>query len=403
MSTALAPARAASSSAVSRVGAEFNFGDLLKLGEALVATGFLPEHIKNGGQCAAIILTGRELGMEPMRAVRSLQMVKGKVIENADSQLARFKTDGGRAHFERLDEKAAVLFLRHPNGDEHTETFTLVDAERAGLTKPSYKGEPSMFTKFPKPMLRSRVITAGLKSIGWEGGAGAYDPAEMGLATISAPSAYVATEEVAPEAPEVPAMTLEEALIEPLRGPSTGWGGYGGKPLGDLSPRLVDAARTFFADKLAKKPEDAKLARQVEALRLVYEWQVSEGYIPPEETRESFAEKLDASMEAESEGLFGDGETVAAKPKAGGAKAARAIPSDVSELQRWSTADLQATALATLKLPAFANSRDGFLQQIDLGLTHSTAVALVSLLGSMMRTSGKKSDPYALLPGEEVA
>jgi hypothetical protein len=36
-----------------------------------------------------------------------------------------------------------------------------------------------MFLKYPRAMLRSRVITAGLKSVGWEGGAGNYDPSEM--------------------------------------------------------------------------------------------------------------------------------------------------------------------------------------------------------------------------------
>ena len=65
------------------------FSELVAMGNDLVRTGFLPDHIKTGAQAAAIILTGRELGMAPMRALRSLQLVKGKVTENADSQLAR--------------------------------------------------------------------------------------------------------------------------------------------------------------------------------------------------------------------------------------------------------------------------------------------------------------------------
>jgi len=154
------------------------FAALVRMAEMLVPTGMLPDHIKTPGQALAIILTGRELGMPPMRAIRSLQMVKGKVVENADSQLARFKTAGGRAVFRMLNEELAVLWLRHPNGDEHTEEFTMEDATAAGLTKASSKGEPSMYVKHPKSMLRSRAITNGLKSIGWEGGAGAYDPDE---------------------------------------------------------------------------------------------------------------------------------------------------------------------------------------------------------------------------------
>lgn len=150
-----------------------SFDQLVAMGTKLQSTGFLPEHIRTGAQAAAIIMTGRELGMGVMRSLRSLAMVKGKVTEYADSQLARFKSDGGHARFLRLDDKGATLWLRHPNGDEHEETFTIDDAKAAGLTG------SGMYQKHPKAMLRSRAITAGLKSIGWEGGTGTYDPSEM--------------------------------------------------------------------------------------------------------------------------------------------------------------------------------------------------------------------------------
>lgn len=148
------------------------FADLVGMGEQLARTGFLPDHIKTGPQFAAIVMTGRELGMSPMRAVRSLQMVKGKVVEDAASQLARFKAAGGRATFLHLDETRAVLEVTHPNGDKHTETWTIDDAKRAGLLG-------GMVGKYPKAMLRSRAITAALKSLGWDGAVGAYDPAEL--------------------------------------------------------------------------------------------------------------------------------------------------------------------------------------------------------------------------------
>jgi hypothetical protein len=147
--------------------------ELASNGEHAVKTGMLPDHIKTGWQFAVIAATGHELGMQPMRAIRSLAMVKGKVVEAADSQLARFKAAGGRSQFEVLDETQAVLHLVHPNGDKHTETFSLEDAKRAGLSS------NSNYSKFPKAMLRSRAITAGLKSVGWEGAVGAYDPDEI--------------------------------------------------------------------------------------------------------------------------------------------------------------------------------------------------------------------------------
>lgn len=156
---------------------------VFQLAEKLVPTGMLPTWIKQPGQAVAIILAGRELGMEPMRALRSLQMVQGKVVEAADSQLGRFKAAGGRATFARLDDTCAELHLTHPNGDEHTETFTIAQAKAAGLTG------KDIWQKYPRAMLRSRVITAGLKSVGWDGTVGEYDPEEaeeIGKPTLAA-------------------------------------------------------------------------------------------------------------------------------------------------------------------------------------------------------------------------
>ena len=180
---------------------ELSFAAMMQMGQALVGTGFLPDHIKNGPQAAAIILAVRELGMEPMRALRSLSLVKGKITEAADSQLARFKSDGGRAVFSELSDTAAVLSLTHPNGDKHTETFTLDDARKAGLLS------SGMYSKFPKAMLRSRAITAALKSIGWEGGSGVYDPSEL----VAEPAAPEPVREIVHQAPATVGMTLEQA------------------------------------------------------------------------------------------------------------------------------------------------------------------------------------------------
>jgi hypothetical protein len=228
--------------------APMNFEQIVQMGEALVRTGFLPDHIKNGAQAAAIIMTGQELGMAPMRSIRSLQMVKGKVVESADSQLARFKADGGHSAFRRLDEDGAVLFLRHPNGDEHEESFTAEDAQAAGLLG------KEMYGKFRKAMLRSRAITAALKSIGWEGGVGNYDPSEaiaFAPATAVTGSADRSTSAPAQDAEEVEeVMTIETALAMPLPGAKTAWNGKGGTPLGQLDAKMVPAIRKWVNGKI---------------------------------------------------------------------------------------------------------------------------------------------------------
>ena len=186
------------------------FSALVAMGDQLRKTGFLPAHIKDGVAFAAIVLMGREMGMGTMAACRKLQVIKGTVTERADSQLARFKTAGGRAVFKELSESKAVLVLKHPNGDEHTETFTLDDAKRAGLSS------NDNYAKHPKAMLRSRAITAGLKSIGWEGAVGIYDPDEVSDYPASEPAkepVVVRPKFTEPAAPKVEATAVATATI----------------------------------------------------------------------------------------------------------------------------------------------------------------------------------------------
>jgi hypothetical protein len=233
---------------------ELSFAAMMQMGQALVGTGFLPDHIKNGPQAAAIILAGRELGMEPMRALRSLSLVKGKITEAADSQLARFKSDGGRAVFSELSDTGAVLSLTHPNGDKHTETFTIDDARKAGLLS------SGMYSKFPKAMLRSRAITAALKSIGWEGGSGVYDPSELAEPTPEPARQYAAPTNPAVEVPAYTAgpdapvarfgMTLEQAENIAV--------GKGEKRvrLGDTRTERLRDLEVYYAE----KGDDARLA-----------------------------------------------------------------------------------------------------------------------------------------------
>ena len=207
--------------------ASLDFPALMTMGDALVRTGFLPGHIKTGGQAAAIIMTGRELGMEPMRALRTLKMVQGNVEEDASSQLSRFKVDGGHSTFrlppeacplkgackgvpdpktglvEHLDNEHAVLWLRHPNGDEHIESFTIEDAKGAGLfSNPTWK-------KYPKAMLRSRAITAGLKGVGWEGAPGVYGDGEISFEYPSSGGAEEKAQRAPPKAGDPGVATLE--------------------------------------------------------------------------------------------------------------------------------------------------------------------------------------------------
>ena len=151
-----------------------DYSSLMALAKELVTTGFLPVAVKTPAQAVAIILTGRELGLPPMQSLRSICIIQGKPELSADLQLSIFHRDGGRSKWVTLTTTEATLWLKHPNGDEHTESFSMEDAKKAGLAG------GQNWQKYPKAMLRSRAITAGMKSIGFEPLTGTYSPGEIG-------------------------------------------------------------------------------------------------------------------------------------------------------------------------------------------------------------------------------
>ena len=271
MTTALTTLNAAGSMAVANH-AEPSFESLVHMGDSLRKTGFLPSHIKDGVSFAAIVLMGRELGMGTMAACRKLQVIKGTVTERADSQLARFKSCGGRAQFKELTEARAVLVLRHPNGDEHTETFTIEDAKRAGLAS------NDNYAKHPKAMLRSRAITAGLKSIGWEGSVGIYDPDEI----ADAPAPDPAREPVVVH-PKFPQTESRPAAVERAHAPATAV-----NPGQDTAQSPATPANEDQMQRSRLAVNRAKTVAELERFRSITEERLTSGAYTPSQADELF-------------------------------------------------------------------------------------------------------------------
>ncbi len=271
MTTALTTLNAAGSMAVANH-AEPSFESLVHMGDSLRKTGFLPSHIKDGVSFAAIVLMGRELGMGTMAACRKLQVIKGTVTERADSQLARFKSCGGRAQFKELTEARAVLVLRHPNGDEHTETFTIEDAKRAGLAS------NDNYAKHPKAMLRSRAITAGLKSIGWEGSVGIYDPDEI----ADAPTPEPVREPVVVR-PKFPQTESRPAAVERAHAPATAV-----NPGQDTAQSPATPANEDQMQRSRLAVNRAKTVAELERFRSITEERLKSGAYTPSQADELF-------------------------------------------------------------------------------------------------------------------
>lgn len=144
----------------------------------LLRSGLCPVALKTPEAVLFVILAGRDLGLSPVASLRGLTIIQGKIEVSADLQLGLFHQRGGKSHFLELTDAKAVLRLSAPwLIADHTSTFSMQDASRAGLADGNYK-------KYPKAMLRSRAITQGLKDIGFDATAGVYAPGELGSEAV---------------------------------------------------------------------------------------------------------------------------------------------------------------------------------------------------------------------------
>jgi hypothetical protein len=155
----------------------------------------------------AIILAGRELGLPPMTALRSIHLVEGRVTLAADLQLALVKRAGVKHRWLRTDAEAATVELTRGADQPFAFTYSIEDAKRAGLA-----GKQNWQRHTPA-MLRARAISAAIRAYCPDVLTGVYDPDELdsGADRISP--------EISDEIPRV-------VEIEPAPNGSEDLGGY---------------------------------------------------------------------------------------------------------------------------------------------------------------------------------
>ena len=191
--------------------AEWEF--MLTLGQGLVDTGFMPKGVDTAAKAAAIMLKGRELGIPPMEAIANIAIINGKPTIQAKLMMALVKRAYGRESIwvDETTETYAKVGYRRGNA-KMFYTFTIEMAEKAGLLKPDKWGNPSMYLKYPEPMLRARCISAVCVMEFPDVTGGLYVPGELGDPVEVDSTGEVITVEVnSPTRPAQPAPQRQAA------------------------------------------------------------------------------------------------------------------------------------------------------------------------------------------------
>jgi hypothetical protein len=119
------------------------FPSIIKLAEYVSDTEFVPDAMRRRpAAVAAAVLTGRELGLPPMVALRHLFVVKGKVGQSAELMRALVLRAGHEIRYvESTDHRCIVEGRRKDDNDWTRVQFTTDDAKRAGIDTRGYAAD----------------------------------------------------------------------------------------------------------------------------------------------------------------------------------------------------------------------------------------------------------------------
>ncbi len=130
--------------------------------------------IKKPTEALALMLIAQSEGKHPATVFSQYHVIQGRPALKSDAMLARFQQAGGKVEWhDHTNEKVSATFI-HPQGGSLTVDWDMPRAKEAGLTgKDNYK-------KFPRQMLRARVISEGVRAVYPGVLQGMYTPEEVG-------------------------------------------------------------------------------------------------------------------------------------------------------------------------------------------------------------------------------
>ncbi|MBP2331275.1 hypothetical protein JOF56_011660 [Kibdelosporangium banguiense] len=118
-------------------GRQSDFDTAFRLAKNLAVSSLIPKDLRGKPSDVLVILMyGQELGLAPMQAMQGVYVVNGRPSLAGQTWLALARKAGHRITVLENDaQHATVKVTRGDTGESHTETYTIEQAKRAGLTK----------------------------------------------------------------------------------------------------------------------------------------------------------------------------------------------------------------------------------------------------------------------------
>jgi len=129
--------------------------------------------MKTPEQAMSLMQIAQAEGRHPATAARDYDIIQGRAAKKSEAMHRDFLLAGGKVEWVTLSDNEASATFSHPQGGSATITWDMQRAAMAGL------GAREGWKKYPRQMLRNRVVSEGVRTIWPVATSGMYEPGEV--------------------------------------------------------------------------------------------------------------------------------------------------------------------------------------------------------------------------------
>lgn len=148
----------------------FTMDDVERVAMAIARGGLFGS--KDPNAVLTLCLLAQAEGKHPALVMQDYHVINGKPAKKAEAMLRDFISAGGKIEWHKLDNGQADATFSHPGGGTVRIEWTVARAKQAGISTP-------MWSKYPRQMLRSRVISEGVRTVYPGATSGLYEVGEV--------------------------------------------------------------------------------------------------------------------------------------------------------------------------------------------------------------------------------
>ncbi len=129
--------------------------------------------VKTADEALSLMAIAQAEGLHPAIAARDYNIIQGKPALKADAMLARFQMAGGKIEWHSYTDECCDATISHPQGGSIRVMWDMARVQKAEIKN------SSMYSKYPRNMLRARVISEGIRTVYPGVAVGIYTPEEV--------------------------------------------------------------------------------------------------------------------------------------------------------------------------------------------------------------------------------